>query len=114
MAKAPCRTNVTMYSADCDTALVLSSYLLLRAAFLRAVGRHKIQNLCSLVLGETMAPLAALVRFPQNSSVIKGYSYAKSGSTDDLSGSDRRRRSPAPAGAASHSQPRARCRRRLR
>src|SRR5689334_7356500 len=24
MAKAPCRTNVTMYSADCDTALVLS------------------------------------------------------------------------------------------
>src|ERR1700760_1949991 len=65
MAKAPCRTNVAMYSADCDAALVLSSYLLLRAAFLRAVDRHKIQNLCSLVLGETMAPLAALVRFSQ-------------------------------------------------
>ena len=61
-----------------------------------------------------MAPLAALVRFSQCSSVIKGDSYAKSGSTDDFSGSDRRRRSPAPAGAASHSQPRACCRRRLR
>jgi peptidoglycan hydrolase-like protein with peptidoglycan-binding domain len=41
-------------------------------SFSCAVRRHEIQNLCSLVLGETMAPLAALVRFSQYSSVIKG------------------------------------------
>src|SRR6185503_960098 len=83
-------------------------------AFLRAVRRHKVQNLCSLVLGETIAPFAAHVCISRHLSVIKGDSYAKSGSADDISGGDRRRCSPASAGASPHSEPRAGCRRRLR